>query len=248
MIYCGVLLVGVAGTVFADDSAGNLSFKVSSKVYSRYLNAGAGNILHDKPVIQTDLFVSLPKGFYFDFWHSAGLDGTGLSSDSGDEIDYTVGWSGEVKNLNLDIGAYYFDCVDIFKSPRGDFVEPYLEVNKSFDISKNQRLTPYVWFGFIYSAKEDEFGHGFYTRFGVKHAWQINPKLRFSQKANLFFDDGACGFDSGVLGEYRCDLSWQISKSTTLDLISVKAITPFTSLSDSRKTEIVYGAGITRRF
>ncbi|MBZ9577712.1 hypothetical protein KJA13_01600 [Patescibacteria group bacterium] len=248
IIWLVVLLTRVTGVVFAGDESQDISVTLSSKIYSKYLNEGGGNILHDKPVIQTDLFASLPKGFYLGIWHSAGLDGTGLSSDNGDEIDYIVGWSGKVGKVNLDIGAYYFDLVDIFKSPHGDIIEPYFEISKGFDISDKHCLTPYVWFGFPYSAKGDEFGHGFYVRPGVKHAWQITPKLTLNQKANLFFDDGACGFDSGLFGEYRCSFSWQISKSTTIDLISVKGITPFTSLSDNRKTEIVYGAGITYRF
>lgn len=247
-ICCGVLLIGVAGSVFAGDSNENFSFTLSSKVYSKYLIADTGHIGHDKPVVQTDLFVSLPKGFYFDLWHSAGLDGTGLSSDYGDEIDYTMGWSGKLGGVNFDLGVSYFDLVDLFKSPQGDLIRPYLKLNKNFDVSESHRLTPFVYFGFPYSAKGDEFGHGFFVRPGVKHAWQMTSNLTLNQRGNLFFDDGACGFDSGVFGEYRCDLSWQISKSTTIDLISVKGITPFTSLSDSRKTEIVYGTGITYRF
>ncbi|KPJ55272.1 hypothetical protein AMJ47_00100 [Parcubacteria bacterium DG_72] len=242
------LLVGVTGIVFASDETQDISLTLSSKIWSKYLNEGGGNILHDKPVIQSDIFVSFPRGFYFSVWHSAGLDGTGLSSDAGDEIDYIVGWNGEVKGLNLDFGILYFDLVDLFRSPQGDIIQPYLELSKDFNVFGNQKLAPYVWFGFPYSAKGDEFGHGFYTRLGVKHVWQIGPKFIFSQKANLFFDDGACGFDSGLFGEYRCSLSWQISKSTTIDLISIKAIDPFTPLSDNRKTEIVYGMGVRYHF
>jgi len=243
-----VLLFGMTGNAFGTNGKQDISVTVSSKVYSKYLGSHTGSICDDDPSLQNDLFVSLPKGFYLEIWHSVGLDGTGLSSDYGDELDYIIGWKGEVKEINLDLGAVYIDCVDLFKSPQGDLIIPYLEVNKEFDISENHRLTPYVCFEFPYSAKGDEFGHGLWTYFGTKHAWQITPKFAFSQKVNLFFDDGACGNDSGLLGQYRCDLSWQISKSTTIDLISIKAITPFTSLSDNRKTEIVYGAGITYRF
>lgn len=248
IIWLIVLVTGITEVVFADSSSEDISFTLSSKVYSQYLIADTGHIGHDKPVIQTDLFISLPKGFYFDLWHSAGLDGTGLSSDYGDEIDYTVGWNGKLGEINLDLGVSYFDLVDLFKLPHGDLIRPYLELNKGFDITESHRLTPYVYLGFPYSAKGDEFGHGFFVRSGIKHAWQITPELTLNQKTNLFFDNGACGFDSGILGEYRCDIGWQISKSTTIDLISLKFVTPFTSLSDSRETEIVYGVGITHRF
>lgn len=158
-----------------------------------------------------------------------------------------MGWREKLEEINLDIGIAYIDCIDLFESPRGDLILPYLEINKEFDVSEKHRLTPYMGFEFPFSAKGNEFGHGFFARFGVKHAWQINPKLVFNQKINLFFDDGALD-DSGILGQYRCDLNWQISKSTTIDLISIKAIDPLTSLSDGRKTEMVYGTGMTYRF
>jgi len=247
-IWLVVLVIGMAGVVFAEEAKKDISVTLSSKVYSEYLSSNSGGICHDGPVIQTDMFISLPRGFYFDVWHSAGLNGTDLSSDYGDEIDYTIGWSGKVKGIGLDLGVAYFDLIDLFEAPHGDLIMPYLEFNKGFDISKNHRLTPFVCFKFPYSAKGDELGHGFRTYLGTKHAWQINPKLSFNQKINLLFDDGACGNDSGVLGQYQGGISWQASKQLTLDLISVKAVTPLTSLSDSRETKIVYGAGITYRF
>jgi len=144
----------------------------------------------------------------------------------------------------------YFDCLDLFTMPQGDAAYPYLEVNKGFDVSQNHRLEPFLYFGFPFSTYKNEFGHGLYARFGFRHFWQITPKFKLYQKVNLFFDDGAfLGLDSGVLGQYRCDLSWRVSKSVTLDLISVKISTPITSLSDERnKTNVSYGAGITYLF
>lgn len=243
-----VLLIGVTGVVFAGNEGQDISVTISSKIYSKYLGSYTGKVCDDDPSLQNDLFITLPKGFYLEIWNSIGLDGTGLSSDYGDELDYLVGWSGKSEEINLDIGIAYIDCIDLFESPRGDLILPYLEINKEFDVSEKHRLTPYIGFEFPFSAKGNEFGHGFFARFGVKHAWQISPKLVFNQKINLFFDDGALGGDSGILGQYRCDLSWQISKSTTIDLISIKAIDPITSLSDGRKTEMVYGTGIAYRF
>jgi len=242
-----VLLIGVTGVVFADDSYEEISVTFSSRIYSKYLGSYTGRVCDDDPSLQNDLFITLPKGFYLEIWNSIGLDGTGLSSDYGDELDYLVGWSGKLEEINLNIGIAYIDCIDLFESPRGDLILPYLEINKEFDVSEKHCLTPYLGFEFPFSAKGNEFGHGFYTRVGLKHDWQISPKLVFNQKINLFFDDGALG-DSGILGQYCCDLSWQISKPTTIDLISIKAIDPLTSLSDGRKAEMVYGTGMTYRF
>lgn len=244
------MLIGVVEVAFSENANRDISFTLSSKVYSKYLSElGTGSVCHDKPVIQTDLLISLPKGFYLNIWHSAGLD-EGLSSNYGNEINYTLGWSGKLRETKLSLGLSYFDCADLFIMPRGDLVFPYLEISKEIKVSKSHTLEPYVSFGFPFSAHSNEFGHAVFYRAGVYHFWQINEKFRLYNKANLFFDNGGLsGYDSGLLGQYRCDFSYQISKSITLDLISVKLNTPLSSLSDERnKTNISYGAGIKIRF
>ncbi len=246
-----VILIGVTGAAFAESFNKDISVTLSSRVYSKYLSElGTASVCHDKPVIQTNLFISLPKGFYLGIGHSAGLDGTGLSSNSGDEINYIFGWSKKTKEINLDIGVCYFDGVNLFTMPKGDLIYPYFEISKEFKVFKKHTLEPYISFGFPFSAYANEFGHGFYTRVGTRHFWQISENFKIYHKANLFFDNGGLkGFDSGVLGQYRCDLSYQLSKSITLDLISIKLNTPITSLSDQRnKTNMSYGAGLKIRF
>ncbi len=241
-----VLLVAMVAT--GAEAEKDLSLTISSKVYSKYLGSTTGSICHEDPVLQTDLFFTLPHGLYFDIWHSSGLDGTGLSSDGGDEIDFTVGWTGEIEklqNIKLDLGISYFDCYDLFKMPSGDFILPYLNVSKEFPVLKDHCLEPFVFFQFPYSAKGNEYGNGFIVRSGMFHHWNITDSLAICQRVNLTFDDGAWGNDSGLLGEYRFDASWKITDRITLDVISVKVARPFSNFSDGRDgTEAVYGAGI----
>ena len=92
-----VIIFGVMVSPAIADNEISVSF--SSKLWPRYLGAD-GTIYHDEPVLQSDIFISLPKGFYFDIWHSVGLDDTDLSSNFGDEgPNFTLGWSGNWKNL-----------------------------------------------------------------------------------------------------------------------------------------------------
>jgi hypothetical protein len=91
-------------------------------------------------------------------------------------------------------------------------------------------------------------GQGFHARFGTRSIWKMSPEFKLEQEADLFFDDGAWNLDSGILGEYGGSLNWQISESTTIHLVSVRAVIPFTPLSDIRRDKIICGTGLSFRF
>lgn len=226
-------------------------FTLSSKWLSKYVGP-QGTVWHKDPVIQTKFEVPLPEGFSYKIWHSAGTNDSSLSSDGADEIDHTLRWRKAnwlgVPDLNVDMGITYFDTADLFDVPRGDIINPYLEVSKGFRISKNNRLAPYLKFSPYFPAKGNSPEKGLYVLGGFRHAWQINPKLALNHKLGAIYDDGVLAYDSGFIGEYRLDLSWKLSKTLTLNLPSLMVFTPLTSLSDDRKTEVVLGGGLKYSF
>jgi len=242
-----VLVSGAAAMVFitAAADAEGLSLEISTEALTKYVG-NSGMLYHDKPVIQTDMLLTLPKGFYVDVLSSFGLDGTGMSSDLGDEGDLGLGWRGNVKGLDLDVGAYYLDFVDIFKA-RGDVISPYVEVSKTFDISKSHSLTPYLRTEVIFPAKGTIPGNGVWLFGGVRHKWQVSQAFAASQRLGLVYDDGAYDAESGLLGQYRLKLSWDLTKSITFDVLSLKVSFPLTTFHD-RETQAVVGAGFTLRF
>lgn len=242
-----IIIVAMIGFSVSQTKAEDFPVTISVRGYSGYIAAPIGDLLYDRGVVQTDLFVELGKGFYFDLWHSVGADGTGWSSGFDDEIDYTLGWAGEFKGIDLDFSMAYFDCVDLFKMPGGDFIYPYVDLSKDLDDRDDHCLRPYVRFAFPYSAKGNEFGHGFHTNLGIKHSWQQDEKLNVAHKANLLFDDGTWGYSKGIIGGYELVLTWQISESMAIELTPVSIISPFISMSDHRKTEAVCGIGIIYR-
>jgi len=243
-----VVFIGT-GVLIPQAKAEGASVTVSTKVLSQYLGSD-GAIFHDKPVLQTDVFIQLPRGVYIDFWHSVGLDGTDMSSDYGDEIDYTLGWSGTLKGFVLDTGVSYFELVELLDIPQGDVIQPYIEVSKGFNTNKSQSLTPYFRVEFPFPAKGSSPEKGILTYGGLRHTWQGSPMLTMNQEVYVLRDDGAFGFDSAVVGQYHIRLSWNYFKRINIDFLSLDVSTPLTSVSDAdgRKTEVVVGGGLTFNF
>lgn len=242
VILVAIISLGIViGVVAAEDE---ISATLSSKVWSNYLGV-TGSEIHSGAVLQTDLFISLPRGFYFDIWHSMGLDDTKLSSNYGDEVDYTLGWAGNIKGLGLDLGLSYYDCFKIFRGSGYDAFVLYSEASKPIQLSRTHLLTPFVRFEF--QLPTGDLKNGLYSYAGVKHSWQITPKMTIKQKANLFYDTGAYGMKSGLLGHYEASLSWQLTKYFSVEPLNIKARLPITSFHDERKSDVAFGTGITFR-
>lgn len=245
LLVMAVLIFGMVSVVEAED---DISVTLSSKVWSKYLGT-TGSIVHDKPVLQTDIFVSLPKGFYFDIWHSMGLDDHKLSSNFGDEIDLTLGWTGGIgKKFYLNVGLAYYDCYQLLRGKQFDAFAPFAEVGRPFEVGRFLGTHTIIPFGRLeLNFPTGDLDSGIYSYAGIKHAWKISEKLQMKQKADFLYDSGSFGVKSGLIGRYESGLSWQISKKISVEPINIKARTPISSISD-RKTEIVFGTGITLCF
>lgn len=259
-LMCVLVLVAVS-TSFAQttqpkpaeqQTSSDYWFNFSSRVVSQYVGS-SGCVASEKPVVQSEAtfwfprIKCIPGRAYLDIWHSAGFD-SDLSSDYADEIDYTVGWFAEVEKVGIDIGVSYFDSFELFNGRKGDLIRPYFEINRKFDLTEEHSVTPFFKTDFLISAMGYDVAHGVRSRLGVKHAWQINPQFSFNQKACFVFDDGACGLDSGVLGEYQCGFNWKVNDWLSFEPISFRVISPFSSLSDGRETQTVFGCGFSIKF
>lgn len=245
LLVMGFLSVGLFSMVNAED---DFSVSISSKVWSKYLGA-TGSIVHNKPVLQTDIFVSLPKGFYFDIWHSMGLDDKKLSSNFGDEMDLTLGWTGSIgKKFYLDVGIAYYDCYPLLRGKNYDAFAPYVEVGKSIELGRFLGTHTLVPFGRLeLNLPTGDVDSGTYSYAGLKHVWKISEKLSVKQKADFLYDSGSFGATSGLIGRYESGLSWQIFKKMSVEPINIKTRTPITSIP-GHKTEVVIGTGITLYF
>lgn len=226
----------------------SLGQSLSIQVKDKYL-LGKGIVAHNKSVIQTDLYIPLDKGLYLDFWWSSGFNKK-LDGGFDDEIDETIGWSGEVKNLDVDLGIAHFNLFRIDRLD-GDVVQPYFEIGKNFKVNDRHALTPYfrteIYFPVGWKGVDAKRGAHIFG--GIKHYWQALERLTISQKLAAVYDTGTfVNFDHGFLGDYSVGLGWKITDKITIDLPTFRAVFPLTDLKDGRKPNTVFGGGITFKF
>lgn len=226
------------------------SLYVRTDIWSEYVFEGLKS--SDDPVIQTELLLSMPYGFYVDLWHSAGLNDSDLSSDYADELDYTLGWAGTLADLglgrediNVDIGVIYFDLVDIFKS-QDDIIRAYLRFDTEVMIG-DQAVTFYVQPEVNWTVNSDLEGGGG-VEFGAEHSIEIVGSLSYDHALRIYYDSGTAGLDAGFIGEYAGGLTWMLNDNINVIPIQFKASTPLEALSDDRETEIIFGAAIEFSF
>lgn len=211
--------------------------ELSTKTASQFVGSG-GAVLVNSAVQQTNLFIPLANGFYADVWNSLSLDGDDK------EIDWTAGWSGSVVALNMNIGASYFDCGELFHST-GDIINPYAETSKTFELFESQTLTPSVKIEAPILVGTNSVT-GIFTHIGIKHAWQATDRLSVVQTAKIVHDSGAYGMDRGFIGSYTASIGVAATKSVTLNT-SVAVSTPLGSIHD-RSTEVTPSVEIAMKF
>jgi len=223
-----------------------LSF--SSKVLNRYVGE-TGVVSYNRPVSQNDLTIThVPSGIYLDIWQSISLSHTGRSTNEGNEIDYFIGWSGDMWGIGVDTGIGYFDLITLFNMPAGDVTQPYIELNKKIAIAGQHALTPYarIEYGIPAKGNAKEF-RGLYVHTGLKHGWQVTDAISVNQKAAIIFDDGAYGADRAWVGAYEAAPSYRFREWLSLDL-SGKVVGPFTGVTDGRTTQFIGSAGISLNY
>lgn len=247
VVIFSIMLIMLGGAFSSAIAEGDeVSLSVSGKVWSRYLGSD-GVVYLDKPVFQTDIFVSLNAGYYIDIWHSAGLDDADLSSNFGDELDLTFGRGFNWKGYGVDIGIIYIDGLPTFHMKEGDFVEPFVELNKGFDdiIADGHLFTPFLRLELLFPLND---GNDIADIFvGIKYNWQLSNRFSFGSKVYFLYDDAIGNSPTKVfIGGYEADLGWSIiNEGITFNPLMFKVRTPLNSVSatDNRKTEAVIGVG-----
>jgi len=220
----------------------------STKVLNRYVG-DTGVVAYNRPVSQSDLTITHnPTGIYLDIWQSISLNNAGRSTNFGNEIEYYVGWAGEITGIGVDTGVAYFDLITLFNMPEGDIIQPYIELNKKFAVAEGHTLTPYARaeYGIPAKGNAKEF-KGLYVHTGLKHGWRMSKDVSVIQKAVIIFDDGAYGADRAWVGAYEMSPSYRITEWLSFDL-SGKVIGPFSNVADGRKTQFIGGAGFSVNF
>lgn len=246
-ISLGAVVVLCASCAQLREQVVETEMSLSSKVLSRFVNQ-AGLVLHDRPVLQTSLTAATPSGAYANLSHSVGLDDADPSSNSGDEIDYTLGWSGNVvEKVTLDANVAYYDVHKLFQVPQDDIVVPFLEIGREWQFGQHLLKPRVQGWGFIPAVGKSS-SWTLLTGIGLKHEWKISDWLKLNQEADVKYDNGGLpDTDSGFLADISNGLQWTISEHIEIEAPGIRLTIPLTPFFD-RDFEVIGYGGIAITF
>ncbi|OHB18384.1 MAG: hypothetical protein A2749_02700 [Parcubacteria group bacterium RIFCSPHIGHO2_01_FULL_45_26] len=233
------MLLTVCGT-FAATAAGqapSLSLVIASQYVSPH-----GILLHDGPVLQTDLRATFPGGFTAGVWWSTGLNGEGLSSDKADELDPYVDWSRKWTRWQLQSRLAYFNFIELDRM-RGDLLVASVEIGRELKLGKHT-LVPFTRLEHRSRLPSFDFGR-WMPVLGLSHQWALSSDIRFSQRAGLVYDSGVPVSDSGYLLQYKATLAIKLSAKVSLEPF-IRLSLPLEAL-DSRERQVIGAIGLNLR-
>jgi hypothetical protein len=203
-----------------------------------------GGVFYDKNTLQCSAGFSGPAGFSGGVWIGRG-EGPWMQEDFGDEVDLNFGRSGKIGTIDWDLRVAYFFVYHPGGSGRfADVLNPTVEVSKTFDLGgMGNSVTVYGKFEHYLPAWGATPGSGQIVRLGVTQAlpgWKADTSV----KAEVFYDTGAFGNDSGVLGDVSITVLKRFGSFSAGP--TVKYYTPLSSLSDGRKGEVAIGLVVSK--
>lgn len=172
-----------------------------AEVWSDYFGPSGQNYL-DHPVITGDIKVDFANGVFLGVWQSFGLDDSDLSSNAGDETDYTIGLAKPVAtslvdDLTATVAFGYYDVGDPLK-----FQDDILYFNGRLDKGIGEvwgwETSTYVA-GEFYTFTGDNGDGGWDLYLGVNCSRDILGS-NVSIDTSVVFDDGTFGFDPYIAG------------------------------------------------
>jgi hypothetical protein len=222
------------------------SFSFDSTWKSKWI-APNGIETTTEPVVHSSLTVGVPHGFYFNIWHSGSADEKFLDSENpwASELDYTVGWSGKLMNwLDVDVNVSYWDSGKMIKKDYGDFLVTSFNLSKTFALTPDQSITPFVNIKAFNRPIDNWTNAGVYALIGARHNIALTEKLDLTSTIMLIQDDGVIGFDNGSLGSAGAKLNYKVTDNISIHF-GIDACTPLEHLDDGRRTQVVPSGGIS---
>lgn len=200
---------------------------------TRYVDRYSLSISQDASV-QTTLTLFY-KNWSAYIWHT-----------NADEVDSTIDYeSGPLENLSNMIiggGVQYWNFADL-GGTEGDCIVPYFDVKKEFENVLWGTLEPYIhveW-ALPVSGSPDGSANSFAVMFGAKHTAELTAiwdRLGLEQTLEFTRDDGAFGYQRGIIASYEIKPTFKITEDLT-GFVSVRVIGPIVEATDRNKYTIV---------
>ncbi|HEY5221008.1 MAG TPA: hypothetical protein VIJ29_02585 [Candidatus Paceibacterota bacterium] len=206
---------------------------------SKYLGL-ADEMLSEHPVQQTSFNASLPCGISAGVFDSMSLSPSNDHPNFGNEVDFTLGWSGSLKGNALDVHGAYIDLSPLVRLPKGDVFQFSERVSRTLPLGKKQSITPYVWLREVMPVRGPTpiggwFGHG-----GLVFTRSFGSRVSNSADIATVWDSGALGNHPGLIGTIVDTPSWKIGEHTSLQF-PLNVQTPLTHTGDGRRTNFTGG-------
>jgi hypothetical protein len=227
-----------------------------SLVVNRFVLSN-GYVDYSKPLIQSDLHIGFKNGFYVNLWNSKPLEKESVESTedeggldqgesvvvTGNELDYTVGWSGPIVfGAVVDIGSSYCDLPRFGKMGAvEDVLYSYVKISKTagavLDVTVTaekftvMHLSPYRG-GALYAvglSKSDSY---------------LREKLTLDISLEGVHDTGNFGNQQGKLIRGKVGFGWNLFKNLTIILPKLDSYLPIGRIHDDRKMETAITGGL----
>jgi hypothetical protein len=208
--------------------------------YNKYLGFGSGGVLHNDRVVQSSINVQFDNGLYLNLWGSVSPDG---KSNLGDELDYKVGWTGEIgKGWKGNFFLAYFDEPRIGTLGAGDILHAVAGISHSigeyeFDFTV-KNYTP---------TGGSNFEGGWLIGPSVSRNFALTENLSVFAKVSLWHDDGGFGQDDGFVLNPYVSVDWKITEHFTWSLLNANGYV-LLDVHDSREDDVMLGTGFKIEF
>ncbi|MFA5935183.1 MAG: TorF family putative porin [Candidatus Paceibacterota bacterium] len=210
--------------------------------FSKYVGP-SGLAYTRNEVYQPSVTVTHESGLYLSVWGS----GAFREDDKygGNEIDYLVGWAGDVGPVSVDTGIGYYDFQKLFDGRKENAWAMFIEASKEYELKDaGLTLTPSLRFEENIPEPGSSYGSDFYVTTGLE------IRKGVSEKVDVFFLP-AVTYDNGIYGERCSALSLQCGVDISVsDGFTVKptVISYLPSEKNDRDNEVVYGIGLKYEF
>lgn len=224
------------------------SLRLGSNVRSKYVLAN-GFVLSEDGVIQSEISINIKRNLSIRAWFSMPAATSEINDDAATELDLTIDYAFKIETFNINIGFSYYDLVAVGEFEGIDFLFPYIEVARKFELSDRFSLTPFTRVEVRYDMAGDV-DRAIFPRLGTRYAWKVwEEMIDIAGSAFVLYDPGIRGFDDGFIGNADLAVLWNPRGYPTIEFPYVRVVHQLNDIDDRRdETEFVIGAGISFRF
>jgi len=217
----------------------DFSANAEVSVLNKYVTI-SGSTCEPDAVVQPSLTISHSSGLYANIWNSTGFEGY-----EGDEIDYYLGWAGDVVGFNADISVGYYDLRDLFSGRSGNFWTVIGRLGKTFNIENFLSVEPFVRIEGDIAERDTDLGGGVLYTGGMRIEKLLRPFLSMWCEPRVTYTEGVYSSEPTTTGQYEMGIDWNCWRALT---ITPTAMISIPTDKVDRETEFVFGGAISYGF